>query len=226
VFTQPRHLQRWCTRHAAALNRKVMPKDGPCVLQRRKRILNGFSHVIKGTWKRDFRHVDFLQSTPPMWDVKKLRGKVKCTGSELSSKGIVQRILSRVESRLIRSMLVNWRSARFHFWILGTPSQEEHKTIFSGLKIYEIALSDQIDFPAFFRLRKMTHRNLINSGNLTIRCRLCPIRWPYATMSQKITSTIQTIYFPFFYIIFLFLYKFSVFFIIFRFLYKFSVFFI
>jgi hypothetical protein len=46
----------------------------------------------------------------------------------------------------------------------GTPSQEEHKTIVSGLKINEMALSDQSDFPAFSRLRKMTYRNFINSG--------------------------------------------------------------
>jgi hypothetical protein len=45
----------------------------------------------------------------------------------------------------------------------GTSSQEEHKTIFSGLKINEKALSDQSDFPAFFRLRKMTYWNFINS---------------------------------------------------------------
>jgi hypothetical protein len=38
----------------------------------------------------------------------------------------------------------------------GTPSQEEQKTIFSGLMICKIALSDQSDFPAIFRLRKMT----------------------------------------------------------------------
>jgi hypothetical protein len=31
----------------------------------------------------------------------------------------------------------------------GTPSQEEHKAIFSGLKIYELAFSDQIDLLAF-----------------------------------------------------------------------------
>jgi hypothetical protein len=31
----------------------------------------------------------------------------------------------------------------------GTPSQEEHKTIFSGLKNNEMALSDQSNFPAF-----------------------------------------------------------------------------
>jgi hypothetical protein len=34
----------------------------------------------------------------------------------------------------------------------GTPSQEEQKTIFSGLKITAMALSGQSDFPAFFRL--------------------------------------------------------------------------
>jgi hypothetical protein len=38
----------------------------------------------------------------------------------------------------------------------GTPSQEEQKTIFSGLNICKMALSNQIDFPAFFSLRKMT----------------------------------------------------------------------
>jgi hypothetical protein len=39
----------------------------------------------------------------------------------------------------------------------GTPSQEEHKTIFSGLMICMMTLSDQSDFPAIFRLRKMTY---------------------------------------------------------------------
>jgi hypothetical protein len=28
------------------------------------------------------------------------------------------------------------------------PSQEEHKTIFNGLKINEMAVSDRIDFPS------------------------------------------------------------------------------
>jgi hypothetical protein len=37
--------------------------------------------------------------------------------------------------------------------------QEEHKTIFSVVRIYDMALSDQI-----FRLWKMTYRNFINSG--------------------------------------------------------------
>ena len=46
----------------------------------------------------------------------------------------------------------------------GSPLQEEQKTIFSGLMICKMALFNQIDFPAFFSLRKMTYRNFINSG--------------------------------------------------------------
>jgi hypothetical protein len=62
-------------------------------------------------------------------------------------------------------MLVNQRPAHFFFLnFKGTPSQEEHKTIFSGLKINKMALSDQNDFSAFFRLRKMTYWNFINFG--------------------------------------------------------------
>jgi hypothetical protein len=34
----------------------------------------------------------------------------------------------------------------------GTPSQEEHKTIFSSLKICKMALSNQIDFPAILSI--------------------------------------------------------------------------
>jgi hypothetical protein len=46
----------------------------------------------------------------------------------------------------------------------GSPLQEEQKTIFSGLKICKMALSYQIDLPAFFSLRKMTYQNFINFG--------------------------------------------------------------
>jgi hypothetical protein len=63
-------------------------------------------------------------------------------------------------------VLVNWRPACFFFLnFKGTPSQEELKTIFffSGLNICKMALSSQIDFPAFFRLCKMTYWNFINS---------------------------------------------------------------
>jgi hypothetical protein len=41
----------------------------------------------------------------------------------------------------------------FYLNLKGTPSQEEQKTIFSGLTICKMALSDQSDFPAIFRLR-------------------------------------------------------------------------
>jgi hypothetical protein len=46
----------------------------------------------------------------------------------------------------------------------GTPSQEENKTIICNSKINAMALSDQIDFPAFLRLCKMTYWNFIYSG--------------------------------------------------------------
>jgi hypothetical protein len=45
-----------------------------------------------------------------------------------------------------------------------TPSQQEHKTTFSGLKIIVMALSDKIEFQTFLRLGQMTCRNFINSG--------------------------------------------------------------
>jgi hypothetical protein len=45
-----------------------------------------------------------------------------------------------------------------------TISREEHKTIFSGLRITEIILSNQSHFPRFFTPRKMTYRGLTNSG--------------------------------------------------------------
>jgi hypothetical protein len=62
-------------------------------------------------------------------------------------------------------MLVNWSPARFYlFNFKKEQSQEKDNTIFRGLNIYEITLSDQIDFPGFFHLQKMTYRNLIKSG--------------------------------------------------------------
>jgi hypothetical protein len=52
----------------------------------------------------------------------------------------------------------------FFFNFKGTPSQEEHKTIFSGLKLCKMDFSYQIDSPAFFSLHKITYRNFIKSG--------------------------------------------------------------
>jgi hypothetical protein len=64
-------------------------------------------------------------------------------------KGIVQRILRGVETRLVPSVLINWRFANFFVWkFKGTLLQEEHTTIFSGLKINEMGLSTRSDFPA------------------------------------------------------------------------------
>jgi hypothetical protein len=40
----------------------------------------------------------------------------------------------------------------------GIPSQESNITIFSGLNINEMTLSDQNHFPVFFQLRKMNYR--------------------------------------------------------------------
>jgi hypothetical protein len=90
-------------------------------------------------------------------------------------KGTVQQILSGVEyyAQIIRAGKLE---ARLFFFLnfKGTPSQEEQKPIFSGLPICKMALSDQSDFPAFLRLRKMTYQNFINSG---IRQSACSVRW-------------------------------------------------
>jgi hypothetical protein len=69
----------------------------------------------------------------------------------------------------------------------GTQSQEEYKTIFSDLKICKMALSNQIDFPAFFHLRKMTYWSFINSRIRLYAVALCHVRWPYAAMFRKLT---------------------------------------
>jgi hypothetical protein len=53
-----------------------------------------------------------------------------------------------------------------------------------------MALLYQIDFPAFFSLRKMTPE-FHQFRNTTVRYRLCPLRWPYAAMFRKLTSGID-----------------------------------
>jgi hypothetical protein len=65
-------------------------------------------------------------------------------------KGVVQQILRGVETKFNRSVLVNWRAGPFLFlYFKETTSQEAPETIFSGLKMNEMALSDQTDIPAF-----------------------------------------------------------------------------
>jgi hypothetical protein len=79
----------------------------------------------------------------------------------MSLKGIVQR--DQYYAQIIRAGKLEARPF-FFLNFKETPSKEEHKTIFSGLKICKMALSDLSDFPAIFRLRKITYRNFINSG--------------------------------------------------------------
>jgi hypothetical protein len=71
--------------------------------------------------------------------------------------------LGRYYAQIIRADKLEARPF-FFLNFKGTPSQEEHKNIFSGLTICKMAHSDQSDFPAIFRLRKMTYRNFINYG--------------------------------------------------------------
>jgi hypothetical protein len=68
----------------------------------------------------------------------------------------------------------------------GTPSQEEHKTIFSGVKIYEITLSDQIDFPGIFQSLEDDFPEFHQFRNTKICCRLSPVRRPYTAIFKKI----------------------------------------
>ncbi len=70
-------------------------------------------------------------------------------------KGIVQPFGRGVESILIRSLLLNWRPGKFKIFFYDTVSREEHKTNVSGLRIYEMTLSNQSHFPGFFSPRKV-----------------------------------------------------------------------
>jgi hypothetical protein len=56
-----------------------------------------------------------------------------------------------------------------------------------------MALSSQIYFSVFFHLQMMTYQNFIDFCNMTVRCCLCPIRWPYAAMFRKLTFWNQQI---------------------------------
>jgi hypothetical protein len=49
-----------------------------------------------------------------------------------------------------------------------------------------IDLSNQIDFPAFFSLRKMTYR-ISSIPEYDSLLQSLPVRWPYAVMFSKLT---------------------------------------
>jgi hypothetical protein len=82
---------------------------------------------------------------------------------------------------LILSMLVNWRPVHF-FNFRGTPTPEEHKTIFfSGFKINEMTLSDESDFRHFLTLEDDLPE-FHQFRNTTILNCLFPVKWPYGAM--------------------------------------------
>jgi hypothetical protein len=71
---------------------------------------------------------------------------------------------SRIESRLIRSVLVNWRLEKFflsHF--KGPSSQDQQKTFGRRLMTFKVTLSGQSHCMLLFILRKVTLPNRINS---------------------------------------------------------------
>ncbi len=65
-------------------------------------------------------------------------------------KGIFQPFELGGETRLIGPAVINWRSGKFFLIFNDKVSREEHKTIFSGLRISEITLSNQSHFLGFF----------------------------------------------------------------------------
>jgi hypothetical protein len=65
-------------------------------------------------------------------------------------KGVVQPFELGGLSRRIPSADKNWRSGKFFkIFFINTISREELKTIFSGLRISEMTLSNQSQFPRF-----------------------------------------------------------------------------
>ncbi len=75
-----------------------------------------------------------------------------CFPHQINFKGIFQRILRGVETRLIWSMLANWRPALFSFWILKGHHRKRSKKHFQRLKdLWDgFVWSNRLYFPAFF----------------------------------------------------------------------------
>ncbi len=99
-------------------------------------------------------------------------------------KGIFQPFELGDETRLTGPAVINWRPVKFFLIFNDKVSREEHKTMFSGLRISEMTLSNQSHFLGFFlspeshlmgfadgllssgvtKSQKMTCRGLANSG--------------------------------------------------------------
>ncbi len=61
-------------------------------------------------------------------------------------------------TRLIRYGTINWRPGKFKNFFIDKVSREEHKTIYSGLRISGMALFNQSDLPAFFSPRTIAFK--------------------------------------------------------------------
>ncbi len=78
-------------------------------------------------------------------------------------KGIDRSFELRGESRLIWSVMTNWRLGNFFiFHFKGTPSQDQQKTFRRHLITFKVTLTDQSHFMLIFLLRKVIlHINFV-----------------------------------------------------------------
>ncbi len=88
-------------------------------------------------------------------------------------KGIDRSFEVRGESRLIWSVMTNWRLGNLFFHLKGTPSQDQQKTFRRRLITFKVTLTGQSHFMLIFWLRKVTLRGHINS-----------IKWPPHTQAS------------------------------------------
>ncbi len=89
------------------------------------------------------------------------------------NKGIDRSFKLRGKSRLIRSVMTNWRLGNYFYFILkGSPSQDQQKTFRGRLITFKVTLTGQSHFMLIFWLHKVTLRGHINS-----------VKWPPHTQA-------------------------------------------
>ncbi len=93
---------------------------------------------------------------------------------ELGSETSLIRCCNKLEARQLKK--------KFN----DTTSREESKTIYCGLRISEMTLSNQSHFPRFFSPRKMTYRSLTNS-NLRQAGIACPRKMTLGSWFHQIS---------------------------------------
>jgi hypothetical protein len=77
---------------------------------------------------------------------------------------IYLKVLSSIWTGGARRDSFDWKPGKFKKKIIDTISREENNTIFSGLMISEMTLSNQSHFPGFFIHWKVSLKIPINSG--------------------------------------------------------------